>query len=141
MFNVLSPVTDAVQARSMMLAREHRELRQSLVQMRRDAGLTQKQLADRMGITQQAVQKFERYDADPRLSTLRRYANAVGALIFHEIEEDRGQSIDLCAASPWEQTSAVRVTWNAPSPSWEPTTFAEWAEAGSRFHEVERAGV
>jgi len=59
------------------------------VAIRREAGFTQHDVADLMGRTQQAVQKLERYDADPQLSTLRRrYANAVGAIVTHEVRRD-----------------------------------------------------
>ena len=34
-----------------------------------------------MGVTQQAVHKLERHDSDPKPSTVRRYANAVGAVV------------------------------------------------------------
>lgn len=59
------------------------ELLRTLVGARNRAGLNQKQLGQIMGITQQAVSKIERLDGDPRLSTLRRYANAVGMVIEH----------------------------------------------------------
>jgi transcriptional regulator with XRE-family HTH domain len=39
---------------------------------RASAGLTQQQLAERMGTTQSAVARLERPDANPRLDTLRR---------------------------------------------------------------------
>jgi transcriptional regulator with XRE-family HTH domain len=39
---------------------------------RASAGLTQQQLAERMGTTQSAVARLERADANPRLDTLRR---------------------------------------------------------------------
>lgn len=40
-----------------------------LVRVRRENNLTQKDVAKLMGVSQQAVNKVERYDADPRLST------------------------------------------------------------------------
>ncbi|MEH3088163.1 MAG: helix-turn-helix transcriptional regulator [Microbacterium arborescens] len=79
---------DVIQARAKKLAAEDRAMRRALVALRREAGLTQQDVADFMGCTQQAVQKLERYDADPQLSTLRRYANAVGALVAHEVRRD-----------------------------------------------------
>lgn len=45
---------------------------------RRNAGLTQQQLARRMGTTQTAIARLERHDANPRLSTLRRAIEASG---------------------------------------------------------------
>lgn len=100
---------DMVRARAKVLAREHRTMRTELVQLRRNAGLTQGDLAERMGVSQQAISKFERYDSDPKLSTARRYANAVGALIEHRVERDRGQSIVLAGVkSDWVQMDMTR---------------------------------
>lgn len=112
--NTLNPA----RARAKVLARENREMRADLVSARRQAGLSQKDVADRMGVSQQAVYKLERYDADPRISTLERYANAVGALIFHRVVIDRGQSVSLAAKSPWAApvplTNSVRVLLARP---------------------------
>lgn len=47
-----------------------------LAGLRQHAGLTQAQLAARLGISQAAVQKLER-QPDPKLSTLRRFAEAL----------------------------------------------------------------
>lgn len=83
-------------------------MRTELVALRREAGLTQGDVAERMGVSQQAVSKFERYDSDPKLSTVRRYANAVGALVEHRVERDQGQSIILAAAkSAWMPIDVV----------------------------------
>lgn len=95
--------------RSKVLAREHRRMRADLVAVRRMNGLTQKDVADLMGVTQQAVNKLERYDADPRLSTLRRYANAVGALVEHKVSADQGQSLFLSAQSRWERLGEFAI--------------------------------
>lgn len=104
MLSVMS-ITDAffdlVRPRAKVLAREHRKLRADLLRVRHENGLSQADVAELMDITPQAVSKLERYDADLKLSTLRRYANAVGALIEHTVECDRGQSIPLSAESPW----------------------------------------
>jgi DNA-binding XRE family transcriptional regulator len=100
---------EVIRARAKVLAREHRTMRSELVALRREAGLTQGDVAERMGVTQQAVSKFERYDSDPKLSTVRRYANAVGALVEHRVERDQGQSVVLASArSAWVPIYAVR---------------------------------
>lgn len=91
-----------VKARAKVLAREDREMKLNLIQVRHSAGLSQRQVAEIMGISQQAVQKLERYDSDPKLSTLRRYANAIGALVSHQVTQDLGQSVWLAAASRWD---------------------------------------
>jgi transcriptional regulator with XRE-family HTH domain len=50
-----------------------------LAQARREAGLTQAQLAGRLGISQPAVAQLERYASNPRISTLERALRATGA--------------------------------------------------------------
>jgi transcriptional regulator with XRE-family HTH domain len=50
-----------------------------LAQARRDAGLTQAELARRLGISQPAVAQLERFDSNPRIETLERALRAVGA--------------------------------------------------------------
>ncbi len=49
-----------------------------LRQARETAGLTQGELATRLGVTYQAVQKWERAGANPTIGTLQRVARAVG---------------------------------------------------------------
>lgn len=50
-----------------------------LVDVRQERGLTQTDLADRLGITQTAVSKIERSDlARSELGTVRRYVEALG---------------------------------------------------------------
>ncbi len=68
------------------LARE--DLLFALRDLRRARRLTQTQVAAAMGTSQSAVAKLERAESDPRLSTVARYALAVGhdlhyALIPH----------------------------------------------------------
>src|SRR5450830_729752 len=63
-------------------------LHAALIQARHEQGLTQQEVADRMGVTQPTVAGFERYDNDPRLSTVRRYAHAVGVVVAHSVERD-----------------------------------------------------
>ncbi|GAA1860849.1 hypothetical protein GCM10009715_05390 [Paeniglutamicibacter psychrophenolicus] len=111
-----APMTPAaITARAQVLAREHRLMRAELVGFRREAGLSQGEVAERMGVTQQAVSKFEAYDADPRLSTLRRYANAVGALLGHRVEQDQGQSEEL-AGDPFARVRARGISGSADQP-------------------------
>ena len=57
------------------------QLLDALVAERRACSLTQKEVARRMGVKQPTVSGFETEDSDPRLSTLQRYARAVGARV------------------------------------------------------------
>ena len=60
--------------------------RWQLVRVRLHRGLTVEAVAERMGIAPDAVvDQMERPDSDPHLSTVRRYAMAVGALVAHDV--------------------------------------------------------
>ncbi len=58
---------------------------ETLVRLRRARGLTQAQVAERMNRSQPAVSDFERLGGDPHLSTVRRYALAIGVDITHTV--------------------------------------------------------
>jgi len=61
------------------MAGERRRLVAELAAQRQSAGLSQTQVAARMGTSQSAVARIEAGDADLRASTLERYAAAVGS--------------------------------------------------------------
>lgn len=63
------------------MARRRRALTEALVARRVDLGLSQTQVAARMGTSQSAVARIEAGGADVRLSTLERYAAAVDQVI------------------------------------------------------------
>ena len=58
---------------------------EELKQKRKALGLTQEEVAFRMGVSQPDVSMIEKGNIDPRQSTVRRYANAVGCIIEHEL--------------------------------------------------------
>ena len=53
----------------------------ALIKAREKAGMTQAQVAKRMGTTQSVVARIEAAQNTPNLKTLERYANAVGRRI------------------------------------------------------------
>ena len=55
-----------------------------LYQLRVDQGVSQVQLADRLGVTQPAVSKIEHAE-DMRISTLRAYVEGLGATLSVEV--------------------------------------------------------
>jgi transcriptional regulator with XRE-family HTH domain len=63
------------------MAAERRQLLKELAGQRRSAGLSQTEVAARMGTSQSAVARLEGGDADVRASTLERYAAAIGSQI------------------------------------------------------------
>lgn len=81
--------SDPEQVLAIDLADGHRQMMDALVALRRSHGLRQKDVAARMGISQSAVARIESGERDLHLSTLRRYALAIGARITHHVVDDR----------------------------------------------------
>lgn len=88
-------------------ALERRELARQLADRRRAAGLTQVEIADRMGTSQGQVTRFES-GADTRLSTVARYAAALGVKIDWTITPARRRS-----AKPAARATKARREANA----------------------------
>lgn len=63
------------------MADRRRELVDQLVAQRVSLGLSQTEVAARMGTSQSAVARLESGAGDMRLSTLERYAEAVGGVL------------------------------------------------------------
>ena len=82
------------------------ELLYALIEARKAAGLTQRQVAEILGVKQPTVAKFEHHDSDPKLSTIRRYALAVGAHVRHEVLPAEQMSDPLLAWTGRESGSA-----------------------------------
>lgn len=101
------------------LVDSHDKLLQDLIGMRKKHRLSQEAIAERMGVSQPTVAAFERYDSNPTLSSIRRYALAVGASITHIVD-------DKCCRTDSESFAAVVVgsarTWGPA-----PTPDVEWA--------------
>lgn len=90
------------------LVDEDHRLVESLIRLRRASGLTQQDVAERMGVTQSAVARIETSQRDPRLSTLRRYAMAVGACVSHTVEAaDSSPRISAPRGASWVDQEPV----------------------------------
>jgi predicted transcriptional regulator len=72
------------------MAERRRQLLTSLVARRRELGLSQTEVAARMGTSQPAVARLESNAADVRLTTLERYAAAVGRQLDWQLSTRRG---------------------------------------------------
>jgi len=68
------------------MAAERRAMIGKLAELRRAAGLSQTDVAARMGTSQSAVARLEAGDGDLRASTLERYAAALGHRITWRFE-------------------------------------------------------
>jgi transcriptional regulator with XRE-family HTH domain len=78
----------------------------TLVGHRRALGLSQKIVAERMGVRQPTVSGFENEGSDPRLSTLQRYARAVQARLR--------LLVDVPSACDWVSSSTSAYRASAP---------------------------
>lgn len=77
---------------------------------RRAAGLTQQQLAERLGTTQSVISRWERGHDEPRLSTLAEIARATGRRLHVELVDDgvdRTQIRQQLALTPTERLASV----------------------------------
>ena len=84
-------------------------LGENIAALRRAAGLTQELLADRLGVTSQAVSKWERQLSCPDVSLLPAMAEIFGVAIdelFVTLDTDSESRID---ALPWEDDGRVRI--------------------------------
>lgn len=79
--------TDPTQILADRLVANDRKLLDELIEKRKSARLSQKEVAEKMGVTESAISKVESGTRDLRLATLRRYALAVGAEINHSVRK------------------------------------------------------
>ena len=70
------------------MSQDRGRLMQELAQRRQEAGLSQTEIAARMGTSQSAVARLEAGAADMRASTLERYAAALGSEITWTLHTD-----------------------------------------------------
>ena len=69
---------------------ESRDVGDALARLRREARLTQRELGDKMGVNHSTVASFERPGANPRLTSLFRYLDGVGATLTDLAREIAG---------------------------------------------------
>ena len=71
------------------MAKRRRALTEALVARRIELGLSQTELAARMKTSQSAVARIEAGEGDIRLSTLERYAAALGQTLDWRLQDRR----------------------------------------------------
>lgn len=84
-----------------------------LVELRKLKGLTQRDVADRLGVDQSAIARIESGDRDPHLSTLRRYALAIGAEVEHKVTSSKPRtriSVRPASVLAWANKHDEEVT-------------------------------
>ncbi|MCD4549710.1 helix-turn-helix domain-containing protein [Schaalia sp. lx-260] len=84
-------------ARTLVAADE--KLIQDLVAMRTALGYTQQEVAKIMGTTQASISRFESGQSDIHLSTIRRYAQAIGAIVHHNVRQFNNDASEIVTST------------------------------------------
>lgn len=130
------------------LAREDQALLARLVEIRKSR-MSQAEVAESLGLTQATVSAFERLGNDPKLSSVRRYAKAIGVMIRHQVDPEPGD----CNASHFlshvgahgvlsTETAASRARQISKfGARWPGTTTASGDRVAAKKHETATAGA
>jgi transcriptional regulator with XRE-family HTH domain len=113
-FHVLREQIDADPQRR---ARVEEYKAQMLSELRRELDLTQAALADRLNVTQENVSQIESGVSDMRVSTLRRYVEALGGRVeMRATFADRSVNLTVDRISKTGKREASRVAAKAVTP-------------------------
>lgn len=104
---------ESLERRADLLVDARDRLLEGLVRLRKEHKLSQQTVAERMGVSQPTVAAFERYDANPTVSSIIRYAMAVNALLDIKVVDDCGEGVP----ATWQITGAAQATVRVPTPS------------------------
>ena len=104
---------ESLERRADLLFYARVRLLEGLVRLRKEHKLSQQTVAERMGVSQPTVAAFERYDANPTVSSIIRYAMAVNALLAIKVVDDSGEGVP----ATWQMTGAAQATVRVPTPS------------------------
>lgn len=75
---------------------------------REQSGMTQQQVAERLGTRKSAISRMENHAADIRLTTLQRYAEAVGCRLALELRpEEESHGVTRRVSRPRERLVAA----------------------------------
>ena len=110
----MTSVSDEIlERRADLLVDARDRLLEGLVRLRKEHKLSQQTVAERMGVSQPTVAAFERYDANPTVSSIIRYAMAVDALLDIKVVDDCGEGVP----ATWQMSGAAQATVRVPTPS------------------------
>ncbi len=96
-------------------AADVQRLLDELVRFRKTSGLRQRDVAERMKVSQPTVSEFESESSDPRLATVQRYARAVGARVRLKVEFPPS---NLVRQEDWSRSVGWKSTRSSASKSW-----------------------
>ena len=109
----MTSVSDmSLEHRADLLVDARDRLLEDLVSLRKEHHLSQQTVAERMGVSQPTVAAFERYDANPTVSSIIRYAMAVNALLDIKVIDDCGDGVP----ATWQMTGAAQATVRVSTP-------------------------
>lgn len=109
----MTSVSDEIlERRADLLVDAKDRLLEGLVSLRKEHKLSQQTVAERMGVSQPTVAAFERYDANPTVSSIIRYAMAVDALLDIKVVDDCGEGVP----ATWQMTGAAQTTVRVSMP-------------------------
>lgn len=87
--NVLTPeLVEHLENRAEILIDNDTDYIENLIAIRKANGLSTREIANRISVSEETILDFESYHSDPKLSLLRRYAHAVGAIVNHSVIQD-----------------------------------------------------
>jgi transcriptional regulator with XRE-family HTH domain len=89
MTSATTPVVSQGSRRATTMTRDLRRVIRDLKATREARGLSASHVADIIGVHRSVVSKFENQTGDPKLSTLLRYAHAVGADLEIKVVNDK----------------------------------------------------
>ncbi|WP_051033655.1 helix-turn-helix transcriptional regulator [Rhodococcus sp. JVH1] len=105
------------------LAEADDNLLEDLVALRHRRGLKQQDIADAIGRHKSSVSNFERLGADPHMSTIRRYAAAVGARVRHIVEPVDGLE-HTCDGTNFTEHVESELRPSEPTSRWQRDAIA-----------------
>lgn len=126
---------DPAQQLGVHLAEQDERLIEQLIEHRKARGLKQKDVAAIIGRNPSVISTFESLGSDPRLSTIRRYALAVGVSVGHLVEDaEYGARTDRLQVD-FKPSTPARVSYTqSSSPDRQPD-----AEGWSRVAHIMKA--
>ena len=118
----MTSVSDvSLERRADLLVDARDRLLEDLVSLRKEHKLSQQTVAERMGVSQPTVAAFERYDANPTVSSVIRYAMAVDALLDLQVIDDCGEGVP----GAWQMTGEAQTTVRVPATPRKPQVIAD----------------
>ena len=87
--NMLTPeLAEHLENRAEILVDNDTSYIENLIAIRKANGLSTREVANRISVSEETILDFESYHSDPKLSLLRRYAHAVAAIVNHSVIQD-----------------------------------------------------